>query len=380
MTMHGNERGVALVIVLTIVALLTISVVEFTYSVQLDRHRARNALNALQARFLARSGINLAEAFLARDAEDKYDAFSEDWALALAEFCNGIELESTTRLRCDVEDESGKININNTRPRGAAAAPPGQTQRPTPDAYLRDAVEYIMALHNIHISEIGDRLREYWTQEPWTANGNPASRAPDFGSLEDFVAYFRIPSSKLDRLRRALTAQPANRLSRININTASADVLRAVIIGYADTGEDVVQEILERQRDPDAPFQSPADIAAVMANLDEDRRAAMSQIFVTNSNYFRLQASALTNTDPTGDGTSGIGQTLTALVRRTHVPSPRGGIRQSDTEDIRWTFRLMDWQREGGARLFRQRSLNGFDEDDLADTAPEQDDPYFRSE
>jgi type II secretory pathway component PulK len=376
--MRSNEHGVALVIVLTIVALLTITVVEFTYSVQLDQHRARNALNALQARLLARSGINLAEAFLARDEEERYDAFSEDWYLALAEFCNGIDLESTTRLRCDVEDESGKININNTRPRRVAAAVQSQgQQRPTSDAYLRDAIEYIMALHNVHITEIGDQLREYWEQEPLAAGGNRSSRVPDFGSLEDFVARFRIPTAKLERLRRALTAQPANRLSRININTASADVLRAVIIGYADEGEDVVQEILERQQDPDAPFQNTGEIMALMGNLDQDRRAVMGQIFDVRSTYFRLQASALTNTDPSGEGASGIGQTLTALVRRTRARIPGGGMSQN--QDIRWTFRLMDWQKEGGARLFRQRPADGPDGDDLTGAVPLGDDPRFRS-
>ena len=61
-----NERGIALFIVLVIVALLTIIVTEFTYSVQLDQHRVRNSIHALQAALLARSGVNLAEGFLSR--------------------------------------------------------------------------------------------------------------------------------------------------------------------------------------------------------------------------------------------------------------------------------------------------------------------------
>ena len=45
-----NERGIALIIVLVIVALLTITVTEFTYSVQLDQHRVRNSIHALAGR------------------------------------------------------------------------------------------------------------------------------------------------------------------------------------------------------------------------------------------------------------------------------------------------------------------------------------------
>jgi type II secretory pathway component PulK len=405
--MKNDERGVALVIVLTIVALLTIIVMEFTYTVQLDQHRARNALNALQARLLARSGINLAEAFLARDAEPKYDAFSEDWYLNLQEFCSDtIEIEPGMRVKCDVEDESGKININKTRPsRQSQLAAQAGGKNNAPDAYLRDAIECIFGCYNVPVNEIGDQLREYWEQSPPSTDAASSTSStsgnvpmPDFGSLEDFAAQFHIPTANLDKLRRVLTAQPANRLSRININTAPEAVLNAVIIGYpctcgggtstnGDSSADatglsgtmsstspggdtssssgggdaggVIQEILSRQRDPDQPFDNQGAVSQVMASLDADRRGAMSQLFGVTSSYYRLQASALTNTDPSGEGTGGIGQTLSALVRRTKAPVSNASA--TDTQDIQWTFRLMDWQREAGARLFRQTGNEAMD-------------------
>src|SRR5215471_3536984 len=110
-----NQRGIALLIVLVIVALLTITVTEFTYSVQIDAHRSRNALHALQSQLLARSGVNLAEGFLMMDDEPTYDAYSEDWYVQLVDFCKGLQLDDTMRLRCRVRDESGKLNVNNTR-------------------------------------------------------------------------------------------------------------------------------------------------------------------------------------------------------------------------------------------------------------------------
>ena len=55
-----HERGVALVTTLLAVTLLTIAVVEFAYSSQVDYHLAYNALRSLQAASLARSGVNLA--------------------------------------------------------------------------------------------------------------------------------------------------------------------------------------------------------------------------------------------------------------------------------------------------------------------------------
>src|SRR5215468_242801 len=104
-----NQRGIALLIVLVIVALLTITVTEFTYSVQIDAHRSRNALHALQSQLLARSGVNLAEGFLMMDDDATYDAYSEYWWQQLVEFCNGLQLDESMRVRCSIRDESGKI-------------------------------------------------------------------------------------------------------------------------------------------------------------------------------------------------------------------------------------------------------------------------------
>lgn len=345
-----DESGVALVIVLTIVALLTIIVMEFTYNVQLDHHRTRNSLDAMQAKLLARSGINLAESFLAQDQDDKYDAFTEEWARALDEFCAGIEVEPTMRLRCGWEDESGKININLTRPRPSTQQ--GDPARITADAVYRDALETIFHQADVHIDDIGDKLREYWSSSPPGAGDDEKARMPDFGSLEDFAALFRIPPGKLSKLRRFLTAQPGSRLTRINVNTAPEDVLYAVLVGYnTPGGEEALHSILEgRQNDP--PFTDSGSVTSAIGEMDEKVRGALTQMLGVQSNYFRLQASGLTNTDPTGLTTGGIGQTLSVLVRRVRHANPRNG---SGAQEISWTFRRLDWQKEAGARLFRQK-------------------------
>src|SRR5262250_698741 len=138
-----NERGIALLIVLIVVALLTITVTEFTYSVQIDQHRTRNAMHALQAQLLARSGVNLAEGFLMLDDEPSYDAYSELWWQQLAQFCQGMQLDESMRVRCRVRDESGKINVNNTR--GNRNTPNAVTS----DGVLRDAIRCIFNKHGI---------------------------------------------------------------------------------------------------------------------------------------------------------------------------------------------------------------------------------------
>lgn len=373
-----DERGVALVIVLTVVALLTITVMEFTYNVQLDHRRTRNAVDAMQARLLARSGLNLAEAFLIQDQEEKFDAFTEDWALALDGFCAGIQVEPTMKLRCGWEDESGKININMMRPKGPPRKEMPQGAPPRPDQVIRDAIIHILRVENLHSDQIEQAFTDYWQADYLNQSNDEKEKfAPDIGSLEDFAALFKIPPGKLKNLRRYLTAQSNRRVNRVNVNTAPEKVLFALLVGDYNNagGEETLRQILEERRG--AAYEDLSQVKAAMGSLDASVRGALENgILSVNSKCFRLQASGLTNMDPTAglEGEllgeevgvrprvrSGIGQTLNELVCRTKkLNQNRGGGRNNDQQFV-WTLKRLDWQKEAGARLFRDRVLDALD-------------------
>jgi type II secretory pathway component PulK len=356
-----DERGVVLIIVLVVVALLTITVTEFTYSVQLDQHRVRNAVHALQADLLARSGINLAEGFLTQDDEPTYDAYSEQWWLDLQQFCQGLELGETMALKCTVQDESGKINVNLSRTTvQAQAQAQAQSQngneRPTRDAFVRDALRRLFEAHNLDV-QIVDRLKDYWLQEPQPSPDGRLRAVPDFSSLEDFAATFGIPTRELTRLRKVLTAQPRNILGGININTAPAEVLSAVI-----NDAQAVDDILSKQTS-DEPFTSAGTIREALGNVEDS--AILASLFTVRSSLFRLEASAIVNRDPSGGSTGGVGQTLSELVVRRRDPRKTLNVSQTGSQTASqtggqaganvpgWTLRPLDWQKEGGARLIR---------------------------
>lgn len=365
-----NERGVALLVVLMVVALLTITVTEFTYSVQIDAHRTRNALHALQAQLLARSGINLAEGFLMLDEDATYDAYSEEWWLHLIEFCDGVPLDETAVLRCRVRDESGKININNTKEPRIFAQGQGGQGNVTPSAVLRDAMRCMFQGVGIEV-DIVDKLADYWQQEPPPQPNGQPGRVPEFTSLEDFGATFGIPTELLNKLRPVMTAQPSNLLPNINVNTAPHEVLAAVLTDDAPacSEPDAVAEIMERQRDIERPFKNTGEIP--LQNLEN--AGVKRRIFAVRSRLYRLEASALTNIDPQHPTTGGIGQTLSVLVSRTQGGKPPPGgpqISPSGKPLPNWTLRPLDWQKEGGARLFRKDSI----EDENLPGSPEDED------
>ncbi len=138
----ANERGIALVITLLVVALLTITVVEFTYSVEVDSHMAHNALDGVQAGLLARSGINFGEAVLLKNFETQQQsagaglapgtrfAFPDSWCVDndgqpnFAGDYPSCDFEPDSKLRVPdnmrlvvrIFDEGGKIDFNQVRP------------------------------------------------------------------------------------------------------------------------------------------------------------------------------------------------------------------------------------------------------------------------
>jgi type II secretory pathway component PulK len=360
-----NERGVALITVILVVTLLTIAVTEFTYSTQLDAYRAQNARQALQASLLARSGVNLAEGFLMLDDDPKYDAFTEDWFLKLQDFCGGLPIGDNMAIRCDVKDESGKINVNLTRGVKRTQANQNEVQV-GPDTILRDAVECIF--HNRNIGnlggqEINDRLADYWEQEPQTLPDGRQQQIPDFSSLEDFGAQFGLTAQDLKSLRPLLTAQRRMFLPTINANTAPLEVLQAVLNtenNCADLEE--AQQIYDQARD--TGFQNRGDLNAIIGGLPHGN--VIGRLLGVTSSLYRLESSAIANYDPDHPDGGGIGQTVSVLVRRT--PDPKHP--QPETGTPGWTLRAIDWQKEGGARLFWEQPPDDGEED----AAPTPDD------
>jgi type II secretory pathway component PulK len=370
-----NQRGIALLIVLIIVALLTITVTEFTFNVQLDQHRTRNSVHALQASLLARSGLNIMEGFVVLDRDEPPEQGitwpGEDWWLQLKEFCKGLELDDGMLIKCRVRDESGKINVNLTKP-PTHPVPPEQI---TKDKVVRDALRCIFERRNIDL-DIVDRLPDYWTQDQGTRSDGTQVPAAEFSSLEDFAARVGIPNDKLPQLRGVLTALPSNLLRQergsvgININTAPPEVLAAIMNPEEHCQPtDALNAIMERRSNGD-----PMKVSDIPAPSDDKNWSIKRSLLSNESQLYRLEASALTNVDPDDPHSGGIGQTVSELVLRKPLLRP-GGKASFNEGDPRWTLETIDWHKEGGAKLFRTTPDEDQDQSDSDMTDQDQDRP-----
>ncbi len=106
-SMHNN-RGVALLIVLLVTALLIALIFEFAYATRVSMRSAVNFRDSQRAYYLARSGVNFVGRVLADNLKNgkKQDNLAQTEWLTVP-VVSGEDLE----LRVRWEDEAGKINI-----------------------------------------------------------------------------------------------------------------------------------------------------------------------------------------------------------------------------------------------------------------------------
>jgi len=390
-----NQSGVALVVVLLVVALLSITTMEFAFSAQVYTHMARNSLNGLQANLLARSGINLGEAILGFDQDVQVDAFSEEWCPEPAEESCRIDgstfgLPDNMLLRIEIFDESGKININLTKPRNINEY---TSKLEDPTRFLlydmwRMVFERVLQNEGLD-PDAALRLYEHWdtqidaalnsgatdadgdvdaeldgdVDEDEQAAGEELDERPagaavfstlDFATLDDANAVLGLSAAELRSVRRWVTA--AVGVTRVNANTAPREVLTAIV---GDEG--LVEDIINRRLD--TPMQttevtSMVPPVSVGEGIPDPRRMLQAR-----SDIFRIVASGVVNPNPfTGRG--GIGRSASLLVRRRQSRVSNVG----QDAAIAWTFTRLDWQKEGGALLFdesrdEQQGSSGFARD-----------------
>lgn len=389
MTPLRNDRGVALVMVLLVVTLLSIVIIEFAYTTLVYSHLARNSVNGLQASLLARSGLNLGEAILITDADPQVDSFLEDWCPEPGpSWCRIDEsllpVPGNMRIRIQIVDESGKLNLNGTRP----TIREYKDSLTNPDPEVLQSFRVVQVALKKLIEMVGgdpaaaDRLDEYWgqlietrfasavngpqaaagaTPGPTPPGGQPQGstitqadnqlRQINFPSLDDANAILGLDPRVLQRLRRYVTAdvlRNGNSGKSLNANTAPRIVLEAL---FDDPS--VVDAIVVRRE------SAPLILSDLSTTLQEaaDPRNPMGKavgMLGVKSQLYRIIASAIVNPDPvTGEG--GLARSASMVVRRTDSAANRG--KQGNNGLPAWTLTRLDWQKEGGAVLFEEASM-----------------------
>jgi general secretion pathway protein K len=331
-----SQRGVALLVVLLAVALLTVAVLEFTYRSQVEYRRTVAWARVRQARLVAESGVAIAAEMLARApllysmqhaGEEKVaDGLTELWAqrcepegpsVCPANVTRGCTLDTfdAHRLAIRIRDETGMYNLNRLARGGRA-----------------ERERFAKLLARIGVSpELLDGIVE-WTNRG--ARGLRASIPPELvprgetlsypvrgGPLATFGELGLLPGVRASDLielgRLATVLDPA--VDDVNVNTAPLELL-------ASLHEDLDDPALLAQLHQARCAKPIVDAKALRVALGATNSLPFESVLTYRSEFFRVEATAEVD---------GFYHSVTALLRR---PYPPDGSPANRTE---WEVRLV---------------------------------------
>lgn len=270
--MRTAERGVAIVLALGVIALAATAAAAILVTQSTWARQSEITASHVQARILVGAGMDLACAVLAEDRRaSNVDHLGEPWARRLPPMPvdNGL-------LAGHIEDEQGKFNLNNLVRSGKIN--PAQLEHfrrllsilGQPDA-LADALADWLDADSEPRSLAGGEDGYYLAlQPPYLAANRPLTDVAELALVRGFDDTVRA------RLRPFVTTLP--RFTPVNVNTASPEVLAAVV---SNLSLDAARGLVARREQ--AYFRDGADFAARLprpAMAAEDDIAASSAYFM----------------------------------------------------------------------------------------------------
>ena len=293
-----RNRGMALLLVLVIVTLLTSLLMELAFSTLVDMRLTETFRDTTRAYYLARGGVNAGRMLLQQD-RNSFDAPQETWSQGIVNYPVG---DGTVTIA--IEDLDGRLAINElvsgSNPQALMVdrfyrlfaglqidhlADPAELTAALIDWLDPDDEPYQMILTdglNIPVSG-AEELFYRSSGKDYSCKNGPLE------TLDELLLVRGFSRELLDLLRPHLTV---NGSSQININTASGAVLGAL----DQTMDAQIVELIEDTR-RDKPIsnideledQLPAESYSLLKSLANQRRLG------TTSTFYRINAIALVN-------------------------------------------------------------------------------------
>ncbi|MBU4387796.1 general secretion pathway protein GspK, partial [Candidatus Dependentiae bacterium] len=209
-----NQHGMALVITLLVIVLLTAMVVEFSYGVYTGTNNLYNWRDAQRLSLMAKSGVNVSTRFLDGVLNESASKPTQNFIEMPVE--NPFDdFQWTITVRID--DENAKFNIN------TLVYPDGRKN--TYDAFVR--LLTILKLDESIAGRIADWIDR--DSEAWMSNSESGARNAYLASVDELLLINGIGKEDYDKLLPYITVFGMSALNlEININTADIPVLRCL--------------------------------------------------------------------------------------------------------------------------------------------------------
>jgi general secretion pathway protein K len=332
----ADEGGIALVITLFVLALVTVLVLEYHFDAVVELDLAANYADDVQAYHLALSGVGFARALLLRD-DDSADGTEDLWySMSLIPACfppqqllsmagdegggGAIFLDSVDDgpvrdtvsdsqgcVSLRIVDEQGKLPINALMPEGDSSDP-NPIWRPVFEAFfvnfqidedlLDGLVDWIDA--NEEPNGIGGAERTHYAglEHPYEPPNQPMRslgdlrqiRGFDYETLAKLFPESPRPEAMADKdlgTNPYLTVYGSKQGAKVNLNTANDEVLRALFDGLQAGGvaELVDDLVTKRQEGQFSDLQAVNDLIS-----DAAVQTQLKQVADVKSHFFRVES------------------------------------------------------------------------------------------
>jgi general secretion pathway protein K len=365
-TRHKHDEGVALLLTLLFVVLLTALVVEYVYETQVETAvvdanlRDFEAMTAAKSAVMTGMSLVIADAFAMPGSTSAsggaaalgssstqaisggivYDSLDEPWAY-------GVPFQPLNEavMECSISDEYGKLNLNalvsgrtQTEDEGDETGETGVITQT--DQVLEMTLRYLLLDRGAEDDVIdgildwldsddepralGAEYDYYQSLEiPYGCKNGPMTSVEELLLIRGMTPeiYFGDPALEQLPLPELLTVS-GHSSGRVNINTAQYELLLAMgeAIGMPGLADIAVQE---RELSPFVSIEDIETRGVVPATAENEQgENRQLRLFVVNSNVFRIR----------GNGLSGDGRVrIEALLWRDAQLGPEG-------------FRIMQWR------------------------------------
>lgn len=286
---YGNNKGIALVITLLVLALLMVIVLEFGSNMRVEARAAANFRDDMKAYYLAKSGVTFAIALLEEDAKTEpqnVDSLNEIWAQKIPPLPVGDGLVSV-----EITDEHSKINVNKL---ATGLNAPGVTGDKMRDLMVRLLEQFELK------GDIANAITDWIDKDEEERTPGGAERGFYEGSTESYEAKNKpldslqelrlikgVEDDIFDKLKNFLTVVQSDGL--ININTASREVLLSL---SDEMDEDIVNTIIAERIEN--PLQKVLDLSRYI-DTSGTLYGEISKFLTVKSDFFSITATGEVN-------------------------------------------------------------------------------------
>ncbi len=296
--LRKNQNGMALLLVLVIITLLTSLLMELSYSTLVDQRLTETFRDSTKAYYLAKGGIAAGRMLLKADKND-YDSTDELWHTGIINYPVGQGAVSVA-----ITDLDGKLAINElvngNNPQTVVVDRFYRLFSSLEIEHLADPAELVAALidwldtgsQNYQLIQtdgldipVSGAENDYYQG---LANGYSCKNGP-LESMDELLLVKGFSQEVVNIVAPYLTVNGSN---KININTASDKVLLSL---SSQLDEQAIEAILEHRQD--GPIEKITELESLLADEAYSivKSLANQELLGTESRYYRIDSEAMVN-------------------------------------------------------------------------------------